>query len=105
MNGIAPSAHSGEVWIAQQTRPAPLSRRERGGGRGSGLSNAPAPLRFAALGGDQVVKSVDLAVEHVEGPFTLDAVLADRCSLARLHRLEEMIAVGAAALIAMRRGY
>jgi hypothetical protein len=57
----------------------------------------------AALSRDQAVKRFDLRVEQLEGLLPVDAVSAEGGSLARGHRLEEIRAIGAAALLAVTR--
>ena len=52
-----------------------------------------------ALRGDEVVKGVDLGVEHVEKGLTTHAVLADGDGLARGHRFVEVNAVRTAVLL------
>ena len=52
-----------------------------------------------ALRRDEVVKGVDLGVEHVENGLTADPVLAGGSGLARHYCLVEMKAVGTAALL------
>jgi hypothetical protein len=57
--------------------------------------------RAAALRRNEVVKGVDLGVEHLESLLAVDAVLADRGGLARGHRLEKLNAVRSAAPVVM----
>src|SRR6476660_7434359 len=52
-----------------------------------------------ALRGDEVVKGVDLGVEHVEKGLTTDAILACGDGLARGHRFVEVNAVRTAVLL------
>ena len=52
-----------------------------------------------ALRRDEVVKGVDLGVEHVERGLTTDAVLAGGDGLARRHRFVEVNAVSTAVLL------
>ena len=49
------------------------------------------------------VAFVDFGIEYLESPLTVDAVLADGSSLARLHRLKKLIKVLAAALLVTSR--
>jgi hypothetical protein len=55
--------------------------------------------RADALDGDEVVERVDLSIERVEIVFADGAVLAQGRGLANLHRLIEILAVGAANLL------
>src|SRR5262249_61804265 len=57
----------------------------------------------AALRCDQVVKGVDLGVEQIEIPLTVDAVLADRRGLPHRHRIVEMNAPSTAPLLVLSR--
>src|SRR5439155_5973373 len=82
------------------TRPTTAAIR----GRIDSHSHRLAPIfeegtsRAGALRCNQVVERVYLSIEHVETALTVTVVLAQGSGLARLHRLVEMVAVGAAAL-------
>lgn len=52
-----------------------------------------------ALSGDEVVKCFDLRIEQREGSLPVDTVRAERRSLARGHRLEEIRAIGTTTLL------
>jgi hypothetical protein len=63
-----------------------------------------APLLAGALSCDEVVEGFDFRVEQLEGPLPVDAVFAEGGSLSHGRCLEEIGAIGAAALLAMTRG-
>ena len=70
---------------------------------GKPVPTFPGHALAAALRRDEVVKGFDLGVEQLEGPLPVDAASAERGSLARGHRLEEIRAIGTATLLAVTR--
>src|SRR6266404_695763 len=69
------------------THPTTAAIRGRIDRRRAGSRRCPknGPSRAGALGCNQVVKRVDLSVQHVETAFAAGAVLAQGSDLARLH--------------------
>jgi hypothetical protein len=57
----------------------------------------------AALVGNEVVEGVNLEVEQIEIPLTVDVVHADGGDLARRDRIVEMNAVGTAFFLVLAR--
>src|SRR5262252_9114804 len=64
--------------------------------------NVPRPLP-AALSCNEVVEGLNLKVEQIEIPLTVDATLADSGGLPRRRRIVEINAVGAAFVLALGR--